>query len=117
MFIAFFAFLRLNGNETNSEQLVNKSNYCRDRKVGNKPACATCQSKCSLSIERLIRDEYNQETILAELGNHHHAKYRDVPNVNRAANDTRMIRPRNKKEGARELAEHYAYSHKLKIPS
>lgn len=118
-FIMFmFIFKRLNGNETNNEQLaqVNKPDYCRDRRVGNKPGCPTCQAECSLSIERLLKDEYNQETVLAELGNHHHARYRDVPNANRAANDTRVTRPRNKKEGALELAKHYAYSHKIRMP-
>ena len=110
LFHVYFIFKRLNGNETNNEQLaeVNKPDYCRDRRVGNKPACPTCQAKCILSIERLLNDEYNQETVLTELDNHHHAKYRDVPNANRAANDTRVTRPKNKKEGVLELAKHYA---------
>ena len=93
--------------------------YCRGEQIGNKAPCSTCEESCTLSIERLLKYDYNQKTILEELKIHCHPTSREMININEhgQVDQQRPYRARNTRESARELAEHYGYSHNIRIPT
>ena len=78
---------------------------CRDEldKTKKKPSCGDCVSICAFTMEDLLDPQYGigLEDLKLELVSHHHPKTRKMPNS----------KNRSTLETARELADHYIYSH------
>ena len=87
-----------------------KPTYCRGINdiTASKPACADCHALCSFTLEDILSPTHGigQKDLLAELTAHKHPKTR------RMTND----KLRTTSEAARELADHYIYSHKMNEP-
>ena len=82
-----------------------KPNYCRDEldKTKKKLPCGNCDSICAYSMEDLLDSSHGigLEDLKLELDRHHHPKTRKMPNG----------KNRSTQETARELADHYIFSH------
>lgn len=85
--------------------LRTKPNFCRDElnKTKNKKTCGECDSICAYTMEDLldIKHGIGLEDLKLELDRHHHPKTRKMPNG----------KNRSTHESARELADHYIFSH------
>lgn len=91
--------------EENEISLRQKPNFCRDEldKTKKKRSCCECDSLCAYTMEDLLDLNHGigLEDLKLELDRHHHPKTR------------KMLSGKNRstQETARELADHYIYSH------
>jgi hypothetical protein len=111
-----FDYFALNVQQGEENIIVrDKPAYCRDitQKTQKKPACVDCESVCSFTIEDILSktNGIGQNDIYAELSAHFHPRSRLILIANGAS------RQRSTQEAARELADHYIYSHNLTEPS
>ena len=93
--------------EESNQVVRQKPQYCRGIEEGtaSKPACAECTAVCAFTIEDILSKKrgIGQKDVIEELQAHKHPSTRKMPNS----------KLRNTQEGARELADHYIYSHGL----
>jgi hypothetical protein len=90
--------------------LKEKPRFCRGKvdSTPKKPPCVDCTVVCLYKIQDIldISNGIGQNDILAELVRHRHPSSRIMPNGTQ----------RVTKDAARELADHYIYSHNKKDP-
>lgn len=98
-------------DNTNSAKIKSDFDYCRHKRVRNKPACSECTSPCKYSLEMITKLSLTQSEIVEELRSHHHPSSRKIQ-VGENENDRRF---QNKSEASRELAQHYINAHKMSI--
>ena len=88
-----------------------KPEFCRGEhdKTRNKLPCAECDTVCAYTMEDLLDKKHGigQGDIKLELEKHHHPKSRMMTTG----------KQRNTQESARELANHYIYSHNQQEPN
>ncbi len=96
--------LGLNRNDNEFTMRI-KPNFCRDEldKTKKKRSCGECNSLCAYTMEDLLDHNHGigLEDLKLELDGHHHPKIRKMANG----------KNRTTQEKARELADHYIYSH------
>jgi hypothetical protein len=116
-FYHYFATRALEGEDAEASVLHSKvlPKYCRPTPgTVNKPACYSCDQRCSYTIDQVLNPTKNisKDDILEELNIHWHPKSRMMESK---GSDNKRL-PRNVKEAARELADHYIYSHNQTEP-
>jgi hypothetical protein len=93
-----------------------KPKFCKEKDTNSKSACIKCKQICSFPIEMILdpKNHLSQDDIRDELQLHGHPKSRVM--------DQQYINGKSKKIGAksheqaRELADHYIFSHNKKEP-
>jgi hypothetical protein len=116
-FYQYFATraLEVEDAEVNDLQPKVLPKYCRPAPgTVNKPACYSCDQRCSFTIDQVLNPTKNisKDDILEELHIHGHPKSRMMEST--GLNNKRL--PRNVKEAAGELADHYIYAHNQTEP-
>ena len=102
---SFLNYCNLSVDEIENDTTIRvKPKFCRDEleKTAKKLACVECDTVCAFTLEDLLDPSHGigQIDIKLELEKHHHPKTRKIENRQRSTN-----------EAARELADHYIYSH------
>ena len=88
-------------------QIRNKPPFCRAIEAASrtKPSCADCDAFCAFTIDDILSESHgiSQNDIILELKAHKHPSCRKMLNG----------KQRNTREAARELADHYIFSHNI----
>ena len=102
-----FLNLDLSPSEIDNTPVRIKPMFCREEldRTKKKNPCAECETLCAYSIEDLLDSNHGigQADLKIELEKHHHPKTRKIENRQQTTHDA-----------AKELANHYIFSHNQK---
>lgn len=104
-FFDYFSLKAINQSTNNEE----KPKFCTENRTKTKRPCSECNEICSFPLEMILhpKNPIRQADILEELRIHKHPSSRIMENGT----------ARITSQAANELAEHYVYAHKMKMPN